>query len=70
MKTPNKSKVIKQSAFCMELMERVNNAVDKAEVQYGRIKNHTRIENDIVRLRRELNELHDMLSRYGYEDLV
>lgn len=59
--------VQKQSAFCTDLMSKINEKIKDAEVAYGRIKYHTRMENDIIRLRRELNELHEMLIQYGYE---
>lgn len=59
--------VQKQSAFCTELMKRIDEKIHNAEVRYGCIKYHTRLENDVIRLRRELNELHDMLKQYGYE---
>ena len=54
--------VQKQSRFCLELMYRLNEKIED-----GHIKHHTRMENDVVRLRRELTELADMLRQYGYE---
>ena len=59
--------VQKQSEFCLDLMKRLNEKIDNAKVDYGRITYHTRMENDVIRLRRELSELHDMLRQYGYE---
>ena len=59
--------VQKQSVFCTELMNRLNEKIKDAKVDYGRITYHTRMENDVIRLRRELQELHDMLMQYGYE---
>ena len=59
--------VQKQSRFCFELMCRLNEKIEDAELYYGHIKHHTRMENDVVRLRRELTELADMLRQYGYE---
>ena len=59
--------VQKQSDFCMDLMNRLNEKIKNAEIAYGSIKYHTRMENDVIRLRRELKELHDMLMQYGYE---
>lgn len=57
-------KVRKQSAFCMDLMERLNDKIQNAGVLYGRVEYHT----DIIRLRRELKDLRDMLMQYGYEE--
>lgn len=57
----------KQSAFCTELMKRIDETMQNAEVEYGRIKYHTQIENDVIRLRRELNTLHRMLMQYDYK---
>lgn len=59
--------VQKQSAFCTDLMIRLNEKIKDAQVACGRIEYHTQMENDIIRLRRELNELHEMLMQYGYE---
>ena len=56
-----------QSTFCLDLMRRLNDDIHNAEVEYGMITNHTRMENDVVRLRRELVELRYMLENYGYE---
>ncbi len=61
-------KVRKQSSFCMDLMERLNDKIQNAGVLYGRVEYHTRKEKDIIRLRRELNDLRDMLMQYGYEE--
>lgn len=58
--------VQKQSEFCLAQMVKLHEKIKNAEVDYGRIKYHTRMEGDIVRLRRELNELHDMLMQFGY----
>lgn len=59
--------VIKQSAFCLDLMKRLNEKIISAKVEYGMIEYHTRMENEVVRLRNELNELNHMLRQYGYE---
>lgn len=61
-------KLIAQSHFCLELMKRLNDNVENSEVCYGKIKNHTRMENAVIRLRNELNVLNDMLRQYGYEE--
>lgn len=59
----------KQSEFCAELMRRVNDDVQKSYiVTYSTIKNHTQIATDIIRLRRELNDLRAMLDQWGVEE--
>lgn len=60
--------VKKQSAFCLELMERLDGKIREAELCRGCIKYHTRRENEVVRLRQELLELADMLKQWGYEE--
>lgn len=46
----------KQSAFCLDLMERINKDINKNIENVG----HTVIQDDIKRLRRELLELSKM----------
>lgn len=52
-----------QAQFCTELMLRLNADVQNA-IQYYTIQNHSRMEADIVRIRRELNDLRKMLYPY------
>lgn len=54
----------KQCKFCTELMNRLNEDIDHAEVNYNVVINHSRMETDIIRLRRELNDLRKMLYPY------
>lgn len=55
-----------QSQFCVELMLRLNADIqDAKEMDYCGIDNHSRMENDVVRIRRELNELRKMLYPYN-----
>lgn len=65
-------KVIKQADFCRDLMQRLNAEIkaDKTDDNYYGIWNHTRKQNDIIRLRRELNRLHKMLNPWGGQDDV
>jgi hypothetical protein len=53
-----------QAQFCTELMLRLNTDIQNAEVCYGSVVNHSRMEADIIRLRRELNDLRKMLYPY------
>ena len=54
----------KQTKFCTELMLRLNDDVQNAEIDYGVVTNHSRMEADIIRLRREPNDLRKMLYPY------
>lgn len=58
----------KQSEFCAELMKRVNDDVQKSRANYGTVDKHTQIATDIIRLRRELNDLRAMLDQWGVEE--
>jgi len=60
----DKCKVDKQALFCKDLMERLNDSVQSAVVSYGEIERHTVMQNDIIRLRRELMLLSEMLDPY------
>ena len=55
----------KQTEFCKELMNRIAKSVDD-NIEYDSpwwgVRNHTQIQNDIIRLRRELNELNKLLK--------
>ena len=58
-----------QSKFCTELMKRVNDDVQKSHIEaYSAIRNHTQIATDIIRLRRELNDLNIMVNMWGIEE--
>lgn len=54
-----------QSAFCLDLMERLNKEIQAAErfefVWTEGFKNRTRMKEDVRRLRRELMNLQNML---------
>lgn len=54
----------KQSAFCLDLMERLNDSIQSHEERswYWHLEGHTQKETDVIRLRRELNALREMLS--------
>lgn len=64
------TKAIKyQAAFCTELMKRLNADILKDEcdkdIHYNGMVNHTQKQADIIRLRRELNRLKQMLNPWG-----
>lgn len=59
--------VKEQCSFCMELMKRLNEDVQNLIVDYGTIRGHTQMEQDIIRLRRELMDLAARLKEYTYE---
>ena len=56
-----------QCKFCKELMNRLDKLIaeniDEQSSWWG-IRNHSQISNDIVRLRRELNELNKLMYPY------
>lgn len=55
----------KQSEFCADLMNRLNTGIQTGTWVYGRLSNYTQAEADVIRLRRELNDLRKMLYPYG-----
>lgn len=61
------NKVKKQSEFCWELMDRLDNDIRGSKVQYGTIEKYTQMVQDVIRLRRELITLRNMLMEWGYE---
>ena len=58
----DKNKVDKQVLFCKDLMERLNDNILSARESYGAIEKHPVMQNDIIRLRRELMTLSEMLD--------
>ena len=61
----NRSKVQKQADFCMELMRRLCADIkDAPDCTYYGLEKHTQKQNDVVRLRRELNKLYKLLNPY------
>lgn len=58
-----------QCEFCFELMRRLDQEVHyHPTVAYGRVTNYTQMQQDIIRLRRELMKLSKMLGDWGYEE--
>jgi hypothetical protein len=53
-----------QAQFCTELMLRLNADIHDADYKYDCVVGHSRMEADIIRLRRELNDLRKMLYPY------
>lgn len=66
MKNKEKTNIAikKQSGFCGELMRRIILDIQNESYEYDYLNNYTRIQSDIVRLRRELNALNKMLDPY------
>ena len=61
--------IVDQSQFIVDLVNRLDKDIlndrDKDSYYYGGMKNHYTKQNDIVRIRRELKTLFDLLkSRY------
>ena len=66
-------RVIKQADFCLDLMQRLNVEIkaDKTDDKFAHgIWYHTRKQNDIIRLRRELLVLGRILNPWGGPDDV
>ena len=60
--------VKEQCSFCYDLMRRLDKDIHDAVVEFGYIYGHTPMQNDIIRLRRELMTLSKMLGEWGYEE--
>ena len=58
------SNIKEQSRFCLNLMEKLNKEIQNAELEYSVIKHHYRMTLDILRIRRELMHLKNMLMDY------
>jgi hypothetical protein len=57
----------KQSDFCKELMDRLAKSINEninMDSSWWGIRNHSQISNDIIRLRRELNDLNKLMYPY------
>lgn len=67
-KMTSKKEILTDLKFCKELMDRLITYAEKNysdDYSYG--SNHTVIQNDIIRLRRELNEVRQKLDWYYKE---
>ena len=55
-----------QSKFCTELMVRLNKDIQKSgRGSWSGMENHCQKQNDILRIRRELNTLREMLDPWA-----
>lgn len=61
MSRATEEEIKKQNDFCKQLADRLHCDIDNFAWDCGR-DNHTRIQNDIVRLRKELNTLSKMFN--------
>lgn len=64
----NRKQVKEQMKFCKELMLRLEKSVAQnvdTDSSWWGIRNHSQMQNDIVRLRRELNTLNKLLYPWG-----
>ena len=67
MTEPKIRNIKHQSLFCNELMMRLDDSIQAAKAddwEFRGIDNYTQIQQDIIRLRRELNQLRTMLDPY------
>ena len=61
-------KISDQVLFCSVLMGRIKADIENAQQDsFGKISRYTAMQNDIIRLRRELNDLREMLNPYSVE---
>lgn len=64
----DKKTINSQAAFCNELMDRLSTLVkesvtiEREYYYYGGVQNHYRIKQDIIRLRRELQQLSKLVT--------
>ncbi|MEE1352134.1 MAG: hypothetical protein UHM23_08835 [Clostridia bacterium] len=64
----NRKQVKEQMKFCKELMNRLDKSIAdnvNEDSSWWGIRNHSQMQNDIVRLRRELNTLNKLLYPWG-----
>lgn len=64
----NRKQVKEQMKFCKELMLRLEKSVAEnvdMDSSWWGIRNHSQMQNDIVRLRRELNTLNKLFYPWG-----
>ena len=65
MKDKDFAVIRRQALFCSELMKRLDDDICFSKISYGSIEKHTAMQNDIVRLRRELLALSKMLDPWS-----
>lgn len=58
----DKKKIVDQARFCSVLMGRIKADIEDAEEDKFSLNKHTVMQTDILRLRRELNDLRKMLD--------
>lgn len=68
MQKKSYSPVREQSSFCYDLMRRLDRDIHNVHIEYGYVNGHTQMQQDIIRLRRELMTLSKMLGEWGYEE--
>lgn len=57
-----KEEIMKDLKFCQELMDRLVEFADECNANDWYIEKHTVLQNDIIKLRRELNEVRKKLE--------
>ena len=58
----NKELIIEQARFCKTMLNRIADDVERASIGIIYLERHTRIQNDIIHLRRELMRLSEMIG--------
>ena len=58
----NKELIIEQARFCKAMLNRIVDDVERANIGIIYLEGHTKIQNDIIHLRRELMRLSEMIG--------
>ncbi len=58
----NKELIIEQARFCKTMLNRIVDDVERASIGIIYLEGHTKIQSDIIHLRRELMRLSEMIG--------
>ena len=58
----NKELIIEQAKFCQSMLNRIVDDVERTDIVVIYLKGRTRIQSDIIHLRRELMRLSEMIG--------
>ena len=59
----SKEQLLKDLNYCKDSLERLISYADKQKEKWSTVTNYTAISNDIIKLRRELNEIRANLNQ-------
>lgn len=60
----DKKQLLNDLIYCKDSLERLIGYAEKQKDEYHTVSKHTAIENDIIKLRRELNEIRVSLNPF------